>query len=216
MVLGYRIYMKIQEIEPNPATWFMFSYGTFFLFVLELDTIVESGNLWTGEGMLLLLPLFCTIGGITIALRCWSRGKLRWPEHAADRAAFSADLLLTVLYLAAWGALFFNYVTPEFRDLTTLIFLIGSNATALTSFAPLLRATKEDPSDERAFPWMVWALSYAVLGVATYLEAGFWTVLMIYPVLNTILHASVGILALPHRRKRKANEREMREAYELF
>ena len=48
---------------------------------------------------------------------------------------------------------------------------------------------------ESPLPWVVWAIAYIALAAATFTKEGLWTELMIYPVLNAILHGRVVWLA---------------------
>lgn len=201
MLLGYVLYIALslkREIDPNPLTWLMFSYGTALLTFLEWDRGASID--------LLILPFSCTVGGVMVALLCWKRGKMHLPKDKWDWYSFAIDIIATIGYLAAWGALVYGYIRPEWRELANWTFLVLSNISAIPAFVPILRSTKRDPSAERAIPWLIWTSSYAVLAVLTFQQEGIGTVLFIYPVLNFILHGTMAILALPHRRKRKALE----------
>lgn len=191
-IAGYIIYIRKSlklELEPHPATWFMFAYGTLILGVLEFD----QGAHWT----LLLLPGICAALAIVVAFICWKKGKLKWPKHQTDQLSFSADIALTICYVGAWVLLAIGLLNEQERVVGTLVFLVCSNLTTITAFYPLLRETSENPHRELSLPWMVWASAYIVLGMATYISSGLWTALMIYPVLNAILHGFVAFLARP-------------------
>jgi hypothetical protein len=192
---GYLLYLgKVakRDIDPNPTGWFMFAYGTLTLTILEWDL----GANW----QLLILPITCAILSVVVASICWRRGTLKWPEHKADSTAFMLDVLLTVLYVMAWALTSFNLVSSDAREISTIVFLVGSNFTTLTAFAPLLRNVFCNPHDEHHLPWLVWSFAYGSLMVLTFLQEGFFSTLMIYPVLNLLLHASMSFLA---RNKRK-------------
>lgn len=189
--LGYFIYVRKslkQELEPNPTTWFMFSYGTMILAVLEWDREAT----W----YLLVLPFVCAILSVFVAFLCWKRGKLRWPEHWMDRGAFMCDVLLTVVYVGIWILTSKNVLTEAQKDLFALGFLVFTNLSTVISFVPLVRGACEDPRSEHPLPWLVWASAYATLGYVTYYESGWTSEFMIYPVLNTLLHGSVGLIAM--------------------
>jgi len=189
-VLGYAIYIRKsvrRELEPNPATWFMFAYGTALLTVLELD--LDAGL------ALLILPAICAALSMYVAYQCWVRGTFKWPVERADQAAFAADIILTVAYLAAWELARYGSITEESRHIATTAFLLCSNATTFTAFSPLLRDAYRNPDREHSPSWIVWALAYATLGLATALSAGWLTVLMVYPLTNAILHALVAWFA---------------------
>lgn len=196
-ILGYFFYLhKIvkKNINPNPTGWFMFAYGTLTLTILEWDL----GATW----QLLILPISCAVLSVVVAFICWKRGNLKWPEHKADSTAFILDVLLTVLYVTAWILASFNLVSGEMRIFATIIFLVGSNLTTLTAFAPLLRNVFFNPHDEHHLPWFVWSGAYTTLAIATLLQEGFFTTLMIYPLLNLALHASMSWFSRHKRKKR--------------
>ena len=191
--LGYGLYVRQSlrhEIEPNSATWFMFAYGTALLGVLEFSRGAE----WE----LLLLPAVCATFSIGVAFICWKRGTLRWPEEWQDQLAFVADVVLTLCYMGAWRLTKSGVLDESERGYANLIFLICSNLTTLTAFLPLIRGAKQNSACERSWPWVVWTCAYTILGVATFAKEGLWTELMIYPVLNAILHARVAWLANRH------------------
>lgn len=185
--LGYVLYVRQalrKENAPNAATWFMFAYGTALLGILEFDREAE----WP----LLFLPAICATGSCVVAYLCWRRGKLRWPKEWQDGVAFASDIILTALYAGAWGLATFGALSEGQRGDAILMFLICSNLTTLTAFTPLLRGAEQH---ETPVPWVVWTFAYALLGMATYEQHGFSTELMIYPVLNVMLHGRVAFAA---------------------
>ena len=195
--LGYFLYVFMtlkRELKPNASTWFMFAYGMGLLTILEWE---RDASLF-----LLIVPVVCSVLAIVVACICWKRGTLRWPDDKEDRFSFGADLMLTLCYVAAWLLYTQGMLTSAQVGYAILVFLIASNLTVFTSFTPLLREVQTAPDHERFEPWLVWTFAYAVLGVATYLEEGFWTELMLYPLLNAPLHAAVAWLARPSRQKR--------------
>ncbi len=197
-VLGYTVYIREsfrKEIDPNPATWLMFSYGTSLLAILEWDRDASLA--------LLALPVACAGMSIIVAILCWLRGTLRWPRDWESQwaiRAFIADVGLTTAYFVAWVLNMSEILAEEGRSIAALVFLIGSNVTTFTAFTPILQEVYESPQKERALPWIVWTLAYTTLGVATILESGFWTELLIYPVCCTFLHGAIAWLARPERR----------------
>lgn len=200
---GYVLYIRDTHIEPNPVTWFMFAYGTILLTVLEWDSNASFSEL--------ILPSVCSIMAIYVSYRCWIIAFKRnpkewwprdwWPDNWQDKFAFQTDIALTVGYILAWTLAITSFVSPEDRALAVLFFLITSNLSTISSFVPLLRSTFLNPSTERAFPWLIWTLAYALLILVTYLSQGtLWQELMLYPTLNTFLHGLVAWYARPHRR----------------
>lgn len=188
--LGYYIYIRKSlrnEVEPNPTTWFMFAYGTVILTVLEFDL---NAN-WT----LLLLPVVCAVSAVFVALLCLKRGTLRWPKHAIDKSAFVVDVGLTLAYIGVWYAASQNLVSEGERTLLILTFLVLTNLSTIVEFTPLMKGTLEDPRSEHPFPWFIWTAAYATLGYVTYYESGWTSEFMLYPAINTALHAIVCVLA---------------------
>jgi hypothetical protein len=190
--IGYIAYLRAYyrgEIEPEPTTWFMFAYGTIILTILEWD---KGAN-----PLLLLQPAICGIGGIWVAFRLLSKGKIKWPEEKIDRNAFLFDLILTVVYVASKVAQTHWKLTSEMLGILLTVYLVCSNLSGVVSFVPLIGNTAKHPRNERASPWFLWGLSYLLLGVTTYLQYGTWvSIFMLYPVLNMVLHPTVGFLSL--------------------
>lgn len=220
-ILGYVLYIRKQlagEADPNPATWLMFSYGTIVLTGLEM----AAGASW----QLLMLPISCAILGCVVASVCWKRGRMKWPEPLADKFAFMTDLALTAAYAVSWILHQHGSIGDETKQLLLAIFLICSNASTFTSFAPLLRQAYLEPHKERSRSWFVWTAAYVVLGLTTLvsttdshrqmaedlaraLSGGTWAFLLTspwtlfyYPITNMFLHGIVAVLVRPARRRR--------------
>ncbi len=188
--LGYFVYIRkslAHELEPNASTWFMFAYGTLTLTILEWD---REAN-W----LILVLPVTCAALSLVVAFLCWKRGTLKWPSHWVDRGAFMTDVLLTLGYVSIWILTSNDYLTQAQKSLMVLLFLVFTNASTIVSFMPLVKGAIDDPKTEHPLPWLIWACAYATLGYLTIRESGLASEFMIYPVLNTILHGSVGIIA---------------------
>lgn len=191
--IGYGLYIRLslaREVEPNPLTWLMFSYGTTLLTVIEH----ESGATWRE----LALPVTCSAGSLVVAAICALRGCLRLPQSRLEIAAFAADVALTVAYVTSWWGSQNVALSHGDRTLLDLCFLVASNATTLTAFVPILASTRLRPEDERGLPWVVWTAAYAALLVATLASIkGYENAsLLIYPLSNLILHGVVALLAL--------------------
>ncbi len=201
--IGYVLYIKDEDIDPNPVTWFMFAYGTALLTVLEWDSNATFAEL--------ILPGVCSAMSIYVSYRCWQKARAKnprewwphdwWPSEWQDKVAFQTDIALTVGYLLAWTLLFMNVLNGGQKAVSVAFFLVASNLTTISSFLPLLRGTIKNPNTERATPWLVWAVAYAALIPVTLAAQGtFWHVLMLYPVLNTLMHGMVAWYARPSRR----------------
>lgn len=206
-LIGYLLYLRDDEIEPNPVTWLMFAYGTILLTLLEWDR--------QASGAELVLPAVCSSMAIYVAGRCWWRARQKdpsrywprewWPDDWRDRASFQADLALTALYLGAAALAWSRWIGEDAREVAVVVFLIGANLTTLTAFFPLIRSVIEDPSHERTAPWAVWSIAYALLGLTTWAVQGeLLSELMIYPVLNTLLHGTVAVMSRRSRREQHA------------
>jgi hypothetical protein len=198
-LLGYILYIRNEDIDPEPVTWFMFAYGTLILAVLEWDanaTIAE-----------LILPTVCGTLAIYVSYRCWKKARHLnpqkwwpedwWPEDYLDRISFIGDIAITVAYIAAWIFAGMAFLNTETRELAVLAFLFLSNLSTFPSFFPILHSTWKNPEREFWQPWIIWSLAYALLAWVTWsTHSEFWHALMFYPVSNALLHAIVGILSL--------------------
>ena len=183
-LIAYMIYIRYfikDAIRPNATSWVMFSYGTLLMLFLQW----QEGASWE----LLILPAVCAAMSLIVAVLCYKRGSAG-PTDAFEKGAFSADIGLTVGYLALLGTKangpFFNFG-----------FLIAGNLTTLTAFLPILRSTWKNPENEKAAPWIFWSVAYAFLVVSTLVTNETSTpALLIYPCLSLILHGSIAGLAL--------------------
>ncbi len=221
--VGYTFYIRKtlkNEIEPNPATWLMFAYGVGLLTILHFDAGASPA--------LLFLPVTCAVLAIYVAYLCWHRGTLGWPEDWEDRAAFVADLTLTCGYVLAWSMVLNGNITEDSRALITILMIWITNATTVTAFTPLLRGAYSNPHREHPIAWIIWTCAYATLAWATYKEGsgdypstlslsgfGYQTAIsfdvlfvsiMVYPVLNAILHGAVAVLSRKTRKVRYLRE----------
>ncbi len=188
-VLGYALYLRHAirgETRPNAASSLMFAYGTGLLVYLEY----EAGGSWR----ILLLPAVCGVLGLFVAALSVRSGS-NASASRLELGAFLLDLVLTALYLLLFVASQAD-ANPARRQELAFWFLVASNATTLTSFAPLLLTTHAEPEREQATPWFVWSAAYAVLLVVAVADGGREApVLLVYPALNLFLHASIGLLS---------------------
>jgi len=218
------------EVNPSPLSWLMFTYGTIFLLILELDAGATLS--------MIALPAACSLGSLLVAFNIWRKsyrasGKI-WPDtwrlkRDEDGASFLLDLGLTACYLFAgalasinlWYILGADAPLSQYgREVATILILIFSNASTFPGFGPMIRAAKEDPNSEHWRPWALWTVAYLVLLGVTWAEAkvgrlpesinfltweiGYWKwlALMSYPASCVYLHARVSWLARPTAQKR--------------
>ena len=198
-LLGYILYIKNEDIDPEPVTWFMFAYGTLILAVLEWDANATFAEL--------ILPVVCGILAIYVSYRCWKRAREIdpskwwpedwWPEDFWDKCSFLGDIAITVAYIFAWVLAGAAFLSSDTREVAVLAFLFLSNLSTFPSFYPLLHSTWKNPEKEHWAPWTIWAGAYAVLAVVTWsTHNAFFHALMFYPVSNAVMHGLVAILSL--------------------
>jgi hypothetical protein len=190
---GYAFYIRLSladEVEPNPVTWLMFSYGTTLLTVIEF----ASGATWRE----LALPVTCSGGSLVVAGICTFRGSMRAPRSRLEVGAFINDIVLTIAYCSFWWTESTLAGSAEFESIANAGFLACSNATTVTAFIPILASTRARPEEEIGAPWLVWTLAYTSLFVATLSGVRGYenATLLIYPLSNLILHATVALFAL--------------------
>ena len=189
-LLGYALYVGLfvrRRIRPNAASSFMFAYGTALLVLLEWS----AGGTWP----VLLLPAVCAAASIVVALLCLRAGATE-PVDRTEAIAFSADVWLTSL----WAALAFGY--GNIGPYATGFLLVG-NLTTLTAFIPVLRSTWRTPGREQPEPWIVWTCAYVTLAATTWkVDGGRNWALLVYPMLNVALHATIAAMALRRHRRR--------------
>jgi hypothetical protein len=197
-LLGYILYIRNPDIDPNPVTWFMFAYGTGILAILEWDASATLPELF--------LPITCALFSIYVSYRCWVKSHISdpthfwphdwWPEDSWERWSFISDMAITLGYIAAWALATWAILTPEHKNVAVLAFLFLSNTSTFPSFYPLLRETYLYPEREDSLPWAVWATAYGVLAFVTYMSHGsLFHPLMFYPISNVFLHGLVAWLA---------------------
>lgn len=191
---AYVLYVRFayrDVVRPNPTTWLMWAYGTALLVVLEWDQGAAP--------IVLLLPAVCAVCSIVVALFCWRRGCLTWPEKPSDRAAFSIDLALTVAYvlLILFEARGLLSGMGEARLKTILLVLVSGST--FVSYWPILRSTRRNPQNEHWLAWAVWTAAYGLLLIVTIASHGgslaavqFW----LYPLSCLLLTGAVGFYAL--------------------
>ena len=183
-VAGYAIYIRNfqnEAIKPNAASFLMFAYGTTFLAFLEW----KSG----AHFAVLALPLVCAALGVVVGLMCLRAGATE-PIDRIEARAFWTDVWLTLFYMGF--ALGFDsgqrFVIP---------FLIATNLSAIVCFIPILRSTWHTPERELPTSWALWTSAYLTLTIATLGAHGLsHPELLLYPLLNALLHIAVMLLSL--------------------
>ena len=138
-LVGYLLYVRDEEIEPNPVTWLMFAYGTMLLTVLEWDRAgvgrgARASPRLQQHGALRGGPLLvaCAPGGslAVVAARMVARrlagprllpGGPR-PDGALPRGGRSSP--------TAGGS------AKARAKRRSIVFLVGANLTTLTAFFP--------------------------------------------------------------------------------
>lgn len=163
----------------------MFAYGTTLLVIFHWDQ---------GAGALLLaLPIVCALCSIGVAMHALQRTGVLWPKHILDRFSFFLDVVLTIAYVAVWILLAQGLIGEGAKNIATIVILLCWNVGIFTSFFPLLRQVYQHPETERTAPWAIWALAYGVLVVATAIEKGALSALILYPLVNALVHGFIAI-----------------------
>jgi hypothetical protein len=199
-ILGYYFYLRNEDIEPNPVTWFMFAYGTAILTILE----------WDGDATLaeLFLPTACAVLAIVVSAICWRKARRIdpsrwwpedwWPKDRGDQYSFVSDIIITIGYVLAWVVVYVGWATGDTREWWVLVFLFLSNVSTIPAFVPIIRSTLRHPEHEHWLPWAIWTYAYALLAYVTYATHGeWWHPLMLYPALNAVLHGAMAVVAHP-------------------
>jgi hypothetical protein len=189
-MLGYVVYMRqalTNRIIPNATTWLMFAYGTVFLTILEFDL--------DGAWELLVLPIVCSICGISISIICRiKQGRWGVPEDRGDFAAFSIDLVLTALYFCTFLLGVVGVIDTRDGTLAAIVILLATNASTIFEFIPNIRSVRRNPESEHWLAWGIWTLAYASLLIVTYLAEGVSLATIpffAYPLTCVLLHGTI-------------------------
>ena len=191
--IAYVIYVRsalLDEVQPNPTSWLMWTYGTLFIIVIEWD---QEATL-----AIMLLPMVCASCSLLVALLCWRRGRLKWPELPGDRSAFVLDLAFTALYVLLIVLDHLGFISRSDEVWLKSMLLILVSASTFVSFWPILRSTRSDPQNEHWLAWAIWTIAYAFLLIVTIATHGtslnaiqFWA----YPLSCLVLSGAVGFYA---------------------
>lgn len=185
-VAGYAFYSSkilTRDIRPNAISWLMFAYGTTLLLVVEWDRDASFA--------LLALPAACALSSIVVAFYALRNADTWWPEHPLERFSFGLDVFLTIVYVSTWVLLVSDIIIEEQKNFAEMLILIFFNIGIFTSFFPLLRQVYYHPASEHTAPWVVWTVAYLALSAATIVEAGIFTVLLLYPAINVGVHGFI-------------------------
>ncbi len=203
---GYRIYIRYlrkEETDPNPTTWFMVAYGSMVMFALEGFAIDASDNFSVKTVMkyaVVLQPVLCFYFNLQIMRMMWRQGRWRAPNSMLEWIALILDLMISVILLLKKGLDvlvekfgLYGLIDLQFIPSTQMVFvlLVLSNLSMVLCFLPLLDSVRKDRTSERVTPWIIWLFSYFALIWLTAIEHGWHNELMIYPVLSAVLHLAV-------------------------
>lgn len=185
-IAGYSNYLckfLSKSIRPNAASFLMFAYGTSLLAFLEW----RSG----AAPSFLALPIACAVLSIVVSILCLPRGATEAID-GFETTAFTVDVGLTVIYLAATSS------SLSDRVLTSTC-LLASNLSAIVCFIPILRSTWRSPERELPTAWLIWTVAYGLLALDVLLVHQLTnSLLLLYPVLNAVLHGLVALCSMRH------------------
>ncbi len=189
-IAGYGTYLVkalSSEINPNPTSWLMWSYGTALIFALEWDRGASAA--------MLILPGVCACSSLIIAALCAKRGTLRWPTERSMKVALASDVILTIAYLATWLLVSIHVLTPDQKQFSEAVILMLGVSSTLVTFVPMIVSTKKDPSNEHRLPWVIWSLAYSTSLLATVFSNAWTLDLAFYPLLTGFLHIAMASYA---------------------
>lgn len=215
LVLGYVFFIHgfskpgSKANTPNPATWFMFAYGTLLLTWMEKDRGADLAILYQ--------PFVECIVIVATTFLVLRKSKWKFFEDAFEFTAFLIDLILTFFYIGTWIIYRNGHMDEASRQGIVSLMLVITNIGTLVSFIPTFRSVRKKPGSESAAAWLTWSAAYALLSVTTffnilgYNEIDFSNLivdprllfehqeLLIYPVSNCLWHFLVGFWALRRR-----------------
>lgn len=186
---AYFLYTRLVlkcETRPNGMSWLMWAYGTFVFFFIEFDVAAPLS--------VLILPAVCMVCALIVSVYSFVKSSYIPPERG-DYAALFVDLLLMGSYLVLLLLLSTGVITGEQQASLAMIFLVLTSLSTLVTFYPIMRTTFEDPCGENPIPWFIWTVAYGLLLYTVMIEGMSWQY-MIYPILNILLHGSIGVFAL--------------------
>lgn len=178
-LVGYSLYAKgifSGNIKPNAASWSIWAFSA----VLEgLSYIYVTNDVYKN-----ILPIICTISSIALVVACFFRGSFK-PLTSFEKKIVALDIIIMVIW----------YLT-ESSFIANLLLVI----TAVISFVPIIKDTRDDPYSEDATPWFVWSLAYTFQLIVVVGRWQKWEDLL-YPLVFLVLHLLVAFYARNSRRK---------------
>ncbi|MBX9723697.1 MAG: hypothetical protein K2X81_19990 [Candidatus Obscuribacterales bacterium] len=190
-VLGYMAFIFFSETmkyKPNSISWLMFAYGTTITAVLEKEVGAPLP--------LLMLPAICAIFSVWVAYRCLTNGNAELPKHPLDWLALATDITITVCYFLVSHMMERGMITPEIREHVVLGLLVAATSGSILPFIPQIRGMLDGSVTEHWLPWILWSLAYAFLAITTLSIHGLNGSLILYPLINLVLHILVFLLAV--------------------
>lgn len=203
--MAYVLYLSgtlRRKVDPAPASWLMWAYGTALVVVIETDQGIDP--------LLVLLPVVCAACSIAVALVCYLRGASLWPSNGVDRGALGTDVVLTLVYVAIAGGASLGLFAERGAGAAKAVLLGILGVSTVVSFIPTLRAVRRDPSREDNLAWIMWTIAYTMLLLVTFVGEGvrlsaiqFW----VYPGVCAVLSGLVVWSAVGSSRARQRPDR---------
>jgi hypothetical protein len=162
--------------KPNGATWAIWS--TISL-VSTYSYLTSTGDFWKGIPSLLNI-LFC----LGTFFRALAIGKFKTLD-TSDWCALTVGII---------AALVCKLVNASYGNLVVQVAVI-------IGFIPTWRGVAKTPACEKPRPWWIWCAAYGIATIVVILRWKNQWVDIVYPLLCTILHASVPLVGIVARRK---------------
>lgn len=175
-IVGYVWYISYVVrgvIKPNTGSWLIWAYGN----AIVCWSYIAMGNELTFRES---LPFICSIFSFIAAIIFLFLRRFEKPTSLEIKILL-ADIAITAFWL----------LTGESAITQVLL-----QVSVIISFFPIVKETKDNPSNERPGPWVVWTVAYILLFFAEFPQ-GFW--MWIYPLQYLIWHGIMGILSAKSR-----------------
>jgi hypothetical protein len=168
--LDYNRNVFTGETKPNGATWAIWSAVSF---VSTGSYIANSADFW--KSLIPILNIILCIATFVLALVA---GKLKKLD-VSDWIALGLGLVAALVWAVNKSAQNANLIVQ-------VAIMVG--------FVPTWRAVWATPASEHPRPWWIWSVSYAVSIIVVLLRWKNQRIDLVYPVVCTVLHASVPIV----------------------